>query len=110
MKIGKDSVCETLRTVPRNDQGPFHVSSVCVCVCVCTHARTHSVVQSCPTHCGPVDCRLHGIFQARILQWGAISYSRGSSQPTDQIHVSCLLHWQVDSLPLAPPGKPIHIR
>ena len=37
----------------------------------------------------------------------AISYSRGSSQPRDQTHVSCLLHWQVCSLPLAPPGKPL---
>ena len=36
----------------------------------------------------------------------AISYPRGSSQPRDQTHVSCLLHWQVDSLPLSPPGKP----
>ena len=40
MKIGKDSVCETLRTVPRNDQGPFHVSSVCVCVCARMRGHT----------------------------------------------------------------------
>ena len=32
--------------------------------------------------------------------------SRGSSQFRDQTRVSCLLHWQVDSLPLVPPGKP----
>ena len=35
-----------------------------------------------------------------------MSSSRGSSPPRDQIHVSCPLHWQVGSLPLAPPGKP----
>ena len=60
----------------------------------------------------PMDCSLpgssvHGTFQARILEWVAISSSRGSSQPRDQIHsLFSLLHWQVDSLPLAPPGKP----
>ena len=32
----------------------------------------------------------HGIFQARILEWAAISYSRGSSQPRDQTRVSCI--------------------
>ena len=43
--------------------------------------------------CGPVDCSLpgssdHGIFQARILEWVAISFSRESSQPRDQTQVS----------------------
>ena len=101
MKTGKDSVCETLRRVPCNDQCPFHVSCVCVCVCVRMCVCAHSVVQSCPTHCGPKDCSppgssVHGIFQARILQWGVISYSRGSSPPTDQIRVSfvsCIGRW-----------------
>ena len=41
---------------------------------------------------------VHGIPQARILEWVAISFSRGSSQPRDQIFVSCI---QVDSLPLS---------
>ena len=45
------------------------------------------------------------ILQARILEWVAISSSRGSSQPRDRTHASCLLVWQVDSLPTAPPGK-----
>ena len=44
------------------------------------------VAQSCPTLCDPVDCSLpgfsvHGILQARILEWVAISFSRGSSRP-----------------------------
>ena len=46
----------------------------------------------------------HGILQARILEWVAMPTSRGSSQPRDWTHISCLLHWQ--ALPLAPPGKP----
>ena len=37
----------------------------------------------------------------------AISSSRGSSRPRDQTCISCLLHWQVGSLPLVPPGKPL---
>ena len=46
------------------------------------------VVQSCPTLCDPVDCSLpgfsiHGILQARILEWVTISFSRGSSRPRD---------------------------
>ena len=51
------------------------------------------VAQSCPTLCDPVDCSppgssIHGILQARILEWVAISFSRGSSQPRDQTQVS----------------------
>ena len=46
------------------------------------------VAQSCPTLCYPMDCSLpgssvHGIFQATVLEWIAISFSRGSSQPRD---------------------------
>ena len=53
------------------------------------------VPQSCPTLCDPIDCSLpgssvHGIFQVRILEWVAISFSRGSSQPRDQILASCI--------------------
>ena len=51
------------------------------------------VAQLCPTLCNPMDCSLpyssiHGVFQARVLEWVAISFSRGSSQPRDQTWVS----------------------
>ena len=51
------------------------------------------VANSCPTLCNPWDCSppdffVHGISQARILDWVAISFSRGSSWPRDQTHVS----------------------
>ena len=51
------------------------------------------VAQSCPTLCDPMDCNppgssVHGILQARILEWVAISFSRGSSQPRDRTRVS----------------------
>ena len=63
------------------------------------------VHQSCPTFCKPMDCNLpgfsaHGILQARILEWVAISSSMGSSRPRDQTHASCI-NRQTDCLPLS---------
>ena len=53
------------------------------------------VTQQGPALCDPLDCSppgssVHGVFQARILQWVVISYCRGSSSPTDQTRVSCV--------------------
>ena len=62
-----------------------HKCSLRFKICVCA--------QSCPTLCGLMDCSLqgspvHGIFQARILEWVAIFSSRGSFQPRDRTLVS----------------------
>ena len=46
------------------------------------------VAQSCPTLYDPMDYTVHGILQARILEWVAFPFSRGSSQPRDQTQVS----------------------
>ena len=46
------------------------------------------VAQSCPTLCDPMDYTVHGILQARILEWVAVPFSRGSSQPRDRTQVS----------------------
>ena len=46
------------------------------------------VTQSCLTLCDPLDNTVHGILQARILEWVAFPLSRGSSQPKDQTQVS----------------------
>ena len=53
------------------------------------------VVPWCSTFCNPMNCSpsgssAHGILQARILEWVAISFSRGSSRPRDQTLVSCI--------------------
>ena len=53
------------------------------------------VTQPCLTLCNPMDCSppgssVHGIFQARLLEWVTISSSRVSSQPRDQTWVSCI--------------------
>ena len=66
------------------------------------------IAQSCPILCDPVDCSppgssVHGILQARILEWIAISFSKGSSQPKDRTHILSLV---ADSLPAEPSGKP----
>ena len=70
-------------------------SRVCVCVC----ARSLSRVQLCdPMDCSPPGSSVHGIFQARTLEWAVISSSRGFSWSRDWTHVSCtgkriLYHW-----------------
>ena len=68
------------------------------------------VAQLCLTLGDPMDCTppgssVHGILQARTLEWVAISSSRESSWPKDQTWVPAL---QADSLLSEPPGKPIH--
>ena len=61
------------------------------------------VAQSCRTLCETTDCTIHGILQARILEWVAFPFSRGSSQPRDRTQSPTL---QADSLPAEPQGKP----
>ena len=55
--------------------------------------KESEIAQSCLTLCDPMDCSLpgssvHGISQARILEWVAISFSRGFSRPRDRTQVS----------------------
>ena len=91
----QDSLHLDNRLVAYSSTYPEHylVHSECwmYIVCAC------SVAQSCPTLCSPMDYSLsgffvHGIFQARILEWVAIPYSRGSSQPRDWTHFSCVVY------------------
>ena len=74
-----------------------------------------SVAQLCPPVCDPMDCSppdssVHGILQARILEWVAISSFKGIFPA--QGSILCLLrflHWQVDSLPLGKPSRSCEI-
>ena len=71
------------------------------------------VTQLCPTLCNPMDSfppasPVHGILQARILEWVAIPFSRGSSQPKGQTQVSCMAGgfftaWATREAPRPPP-------
>ena len=66
-----------------------------LCPTLCNHIDIDiEVAQSCLTLCDPMDCSLpgsslHGILQAGVLEWVAISFSRGSSRPRDWTCVSC---------------------
>ena len=75
-------------------------------------AAAATSLQSCPTLCNPMDCSLpgssvHGILQVRILEWLAISFSRGASQPRDGNCISCISFTAGGFFTAEPPGKPI---
>ena len=59
------------------------------------------VAQSCPTLCNPTDHTVHGILLARISEWVAVPFSRGSFQPRDRTQVS-----QTAGLPASHQGSP----
>ena len=85
----KDSQKSTCNSVYVSIAVAWHIYTIYV------HAKS---LQLCLTLCVPMDYSLpgssvHGILQARILEWVAISFSRGSSQPRDQTCISW--HWQV---------------
>ena len=67
------------------------------CLCVL-------VVQSCPTLCNPPGSSVHRGLQARILEWVAIPFSRGSFRPRDRSQVSCAAGRFFTSEPLGKPG------
>ena len=70
-------------------------------MCVSTVCAQSCLKLCDPLGYSPLGSSVHGILQARILQWVAISFSRGSSQTQgSNPHPLCLLHWQADSLPM----------
>ena len=74
---------------------PHWLTVLITFVSITTHIPMRACAQLCPTLCNPLDCSppdssVHGIFQARILKWAAISYSSGSPWPMDQTCVSCI--------------------
>ena len=80
-----------------------------MCICACVLAKS---LRSCLTLCNPMNCSppgssVHGILQARMLELGCHAPLQGifPTQGSDQCLLH-LLHWQVGSLLLMPPGKP----
>ena len=70
---------------------PLLNKRVCVCVCVCVCVSPSLVSDSCWPHgCSPPGCSVQGILRARILEWVAIFFSRGTSRPRDQTWVFCV--------------------
>ena len=83
------------------------VTQIKECRRACMPAKS---LQLCLTLCDPIGCSVldssvHGILQARIPEWAAMPSTKGSSRPRNPTRISCLLHRQAGSLPLAPPGK-----
>ena len=81
-QFSRTSSCKTGTLYPLNNNSPFPLPPF--------PSEHHSttfykvkVVQSCSTVCDPMDYTVHGILQARILEWVAFPFSRGSSQPRD---------------------------
>ena len=73
-----------------------HIETKCVCLCVHAHMQCCTQSLSCVlffvTPWTVVCSSVHGILQARTLEWVSISVSRGSSQPRGQTHVSCIFY------------------
>ena len=82
---------------------------ICIQSCLCI-----KLLQLCLTFCDNMDCNrpgssVSGIFKARLLEWIAISFSRGIFQTKGLNPLLLrLLHWQMHSLSLTPPGKTVH--
>ena len=101
----------------------FSLFTYAIAISRITNASRHKVIvseevlvaQSCPTLCDPMDCSppgssVHEIFQARILEWVAISFCRGFSQLRDRTQVSCtagrfFTHWATREAPAKPQGN-----
>ena len=82
---------------------PGKKTRVCCCFCLFSLVK---VTQSCPTLCDPMDCSVLAILQVGILEWVAVPFSRGSSQPRNQTGVSCIAgrfftNWATSEAPLA---------
>ena len=84
------------------------------CAEFCSTLKTYVCVPSCsvvsdsldPMDCSPPDFSVLRISQARILEWIAISFSRGSFWPKDATRISLsFLHWQASPLPLSHLGR-----
>ena len=84
-------VTSNLVHTQQNQRTPFW--DLVVAARLLLKVKWSEVAQPCPTLCNPMDCSLprfsvHGIFQARVLEWVAISFSKGSSRPRDRTWVS----------------------
>ena len=84
-KLGK----EYIKAVYCHPAYLTYMQSVCVCVCVCVCTLSHTWLFATPPTV-PTGSSDHRIFQSRILEWVAISFSRGSSRPRNQTHISCI--------------------
>ena len=83
--IGEDT--DYSSTASMNISSHSHCRQQSVCVCVSRYVMPNSYG---PMDCSPPGSSFHGILQARLLEWVAIPFSRGSSRPKDRTWVSCI--------------------
>ena len=105
-KISTQKLLESVNSVRLQDTRLIFSNLLNFCMCVCAQS-----LQSCLTLCDHLDCSppcssVHRISQAEIVEWVAISFSRGIF-PTPGLNscLLCPLHWQVDSLPPSHLGR-----
>ena len=87
-----------------NKKGKIY--KVATAFCIFTINKGKCKLISVSDSCNPTDCIVHGMLKARILEWGAFPFSRGSSLPRDWTQVS---HIAGGFLPAEPQGKPKNI-
>ena len=99
------ALVQILLVPPPDEQGSSILAAKLVQHRLCTWVLSHSVVYNSlqPHELYPPGSSVHGISQARILGWLAISFSRGPSQPRDCTHISCIASGFFTT---EPPGKP----
>ena len=90
----------------------WSIMLVCPHVHILKCMRACSITKSCSALCNPMDCSppgfsVHGILQARILEWVAVSSSRGFSRPRDWTWISCVSCIAGGFFTTEPSGKPI---
>jgi len=92
----RNTLCEFISGIMTSSLPSQKIPGPCEYMKTFPYITKSEVAQSCPTLCSPMDCSLpgssiHEIFQARVLEWVAISFSRESSWPRDWTQVSCIV-------------------
>ena len=77
---------------------PWTVAHACVCVCVRAHIQLCTALCD-PMNCSPPGSSVHGLLQARVLEWVPMPSSRGSSQPRAWTCISCINHYSTWEVP-----------
>ena len=101
--LRKTQIKSITLTIYRTEwSGVLHHTMLCVINTPLQSKSESEVAHSCPTLCDPMDYKVHGILQARILEWVAISFSRDLPNPGIEPGSPTL---QADALLSKPPGK-----
>ena len=87
----------------------YCICFICVCACVHTQALWLCLTLCGPTYCSPPHFSVHGILQARIMEWVAVPFTRESSWPRCQTNISCISCIGRVFFTTGTPGKPKYL-